>query len=155
MIVSKFKQPLWAIFLIVAFAFPAAAKTVSRQAEDGVTVASAIAAIKTAVEDAGAQVFAVVNFQKGAQSVGETIRPTTLIIFGSPKIGGTIFREGQSFGLYLPLKILAHEDADGQVWLSFDDPLHAARIHGFADDHPAVENMHNVLTRLTGLASDG
>lgn len=155
MIGSKFKPVLWALFVLLATGSQAPAQSITTEAGEGVTVEAAIAAISGAIDAANARVFAVVDYQRGARSVGETIRPTTLIIFGSPKIGGAIFQESQRFGLYLPLKILAHEDADGRVWLTYDDPVEAARVRGLAADHPAITNMQNVLIRFTGLAARG
>ena len=65
-------------------------------AEDGrvkvasnVTVNEAVMRLKGAVEKAGARVFSIVDYAKGTASVGVTLRPTTLVIFGSPKIGAT------------------------------------------------------------------
>lgn len=155
MVGSKFKLVLGVLFALLAMGSPAPAQSITTEAGKGVTVEAAITVIKTAVGEADARVFAVVDYQQGAKTVGETIRPTSLIIFGSPKIGGAIFRENQSFGLYLPLKILVHEDVEGRVWLTYDDPADAARARGLAADHPAITNMKKVLTRFTGLAARG
>jgi uncharacterized protein (DUF302 family) len=103
----------------------------------------------------GAQVFAVLDYAAGVATVGETLRPTTLVIFGSPKIGGAVFRETQTIGLYLPLRVLAYEDSAGDVWLIYEDPADAALEHGIPADHPAIRAMQGALSKMTGVAAGG
>jgi len=121
--------------------------------KSSLAVSDATARLEAAIEKAGAHVFTKVDYQQGAKSVGEDIRPTTVLIFGSPKIGGDAFKIGQTIGLYLPLRVLAHEDASGQVWLSYHDPADAALEHGIPVDHPAIKAMQGALKNLTMAAS--
>lgn len=116
-------------------------------------VTQATARLEAAIEKAGAKVFAKVDYQKGAMSAGQDIRPTTILIFGSPKIGADAFTISQTIGLYLPLRVLAHEDASGQVWLTYHDPADAAIEHGIPVDHPAIVAMQGALKKLTMTAS--
>ena len=76
-----------------------------------------------------------------------------MVIFGSPDIGAEAFKIGQGIGLYLPLRVLAYEDAAGKVWLMYKDPADAAAEHGIPTDHPAIKAMQNALKKLTGIAS--
>lgn len=116
-------------------------------------VGEATAQLEAAIEKAGARVFTKVDFQQGAKSAGHDIRPTTIIIFGNPKIGAEAFTVGQTIGLYLPLRVLAYEDGAGQVWLSYHDPADAAAEHGIPVDHPAIKAMQGALKKLTMVAS--
>jgi len=125
------------------------------RAASQVPVAEAVLRLTGAVEAAGATVFNVVNFTEGAASVGLDLRPTALVIFGSPKIGAGALLDSQTLGLTLPLEILAYEDAGGSVWLMHDDPAEAAAVHGVAPDHPAIKAMTAVLDKMTGIASGG
>ena len=118
-----------------------------------VPVAEAVTRLADAVEAAGARVFSVVNFAEGAASVGQELRPTTLVIFGSPKIGAAALQDGQTMAMELPLKILIYEDAAGDVWLMHDDPLETAPMHGLTADNPAVQNMRAALDRMAAVAS--
>lgn len=117
-----------------------------------VPVDAAVARITAAVEEAGAHVFAVVDYAEGAATAGQTIRPTTLVIFGSPRIGAAALGIGQTMGLFLPLRILAFEDAGGEVWLLYPDPADAAVEHGIPADHPAVERMQGALRKMAAAA---
>lgn len=117
------------------------------------TVSETIGRLTGAIKKSGAQIFSVFDFQKGVASIGQTIRPTSGIIFGNPKIGGAIFQKSQTFGLYLPLRILAYKDEQGKVWMIYDDPADAATKHNVPNDHPAIRAMQRVLVKLTGLAA--
>jgi uncharacterized protein (DUF302 family) len=106
-----------------------------------------------AVDAAGARVFTVVDFKQGASRMGEDLRPTTVVIFGSPKIGSTALQNSQTLALYLPLRILFHEDESGQTWATYDAPAAVAPTHGVAADNPAVLKMQAALERFAGIAT--
>lgn len=117
------------------------------------TVDVSVERLTTAVEAAGARVFTKVDFAKGNASVGEVLRPTTVVIFGSPKIGAKALKQGQTMALYLPLRILFFEDSSGQTWATYDDPTAIAPTHGLAADHPAVLAMQGALEKFSAIAT--
>lgn len=89
-------------------------------------------------------IFARVDHAAGAAKIGKTLRPTEVLIFGNPK-GGTPFMEcSQTVGIDLPLKALVWEDANGQVWLAYNDPAYIAARHG-VPDCPVVGNLKKAL----------
>lgn len=95
----------------------------------------------------GLNVFARIDHAAGAAKVGKKLRPTEVLIFGNPQ-GGTPFMEcAQTVGIDLPLKALVWEDASGQVWLGYNDPVFLAKRHGVAKC-PAVPNLGKVLAGL-------
>jgi len=95
----------------------------------------------------GLIVFARIDHAAGAAKIGKTLRPTEVLIFGNPQ-GGTPFLEcAQSVGIDLPLKALVWEDAQGQVWLGYNDPAFLATRHG-ATECPAVGNLGKALSGL-------
>ena len=51
---------------------------------------------------------------------GMQMRPTKLLIFGSPKAGTPLMIASPSIALDLPLKILVWEDAQGKVQVSYN-----------------------------------
>ena len=79
-------------------------------------------------------VFARVDHSGEAERVGLTMRPTQLIIFGSPKAGTPLMVTSPTLAIDLPLKALAWQDADGQVWLSYNSADYLKQRHGFPDD---------------------
>ena len=60
-------------------------------------VAHSVKRLVNAVKGVGATVFTTVDLALGAPSVGEILRPTNLVIFGSPPIGPTALQFAQSF----------------------------------------------------------
>ena len=117
------------------------------------SVATSVERLTNAVEAAGARVFATVDFQQGAKSVGEDLRPTTVVIFGNPKIGSTALQEGQTMALFLPLRILFFEDKNGQTWATYNDPASVAPSHGLAANNRAILQMQGALDRFATIAT--
>jgi uncharacterized protein (DUF302 family) len=75
-------------------------------------------------------VFARIDHADGAAKVGMPLRPTELVIFGHPRGGTPLMQDRQTAGIDLPIKALAWEDADGKVWLSYNDAAWVAQRHG-------------------------
>ena len=143
---------------MITLAFIAATTAGAAMAErinvaSNASVAQSVQRLVNAVKGAGARVFTTVDFAKGSASVGETRRPTTVVIVGSPKIGAKALQQGQTMALNLPLRILFFEDANGQTWAIYDDPTAIAPSHGLAADHPAVLAMKGALERFSAVAT--
>jgi uncharacterized protein (DUF302 family) len=79
-------------------------------------------------------VFALIDHSGEAQKVGLTMRPTQLLIFGSPKGGTPLMVAAPRVAIDLPLKALAWEDEQGKVWLSYNSPEYLQERHGFPPD---------------------
>jgi uncharacterized protein (DUF302 family) len=104
------------------------------------------------VTEKGMKVFARINHTTGAATIGKTLRPTELLIFGNPQ-GGTPFMEcAQSVGIDLPIKALVWEDAAGKVWLGYNDPAYIAMRHGVSDC-TVVPNMTGALENFARYAT--
>jgi uncharacterized protein (DUF302 family) len=86
--------------------------------------------LKTALQTKGVTLFALVDHSGEAAKAGLTMRPTKLLIFGSPRAGTPLMLAAPSVALDLPLKILVAEDAEGRVWMSYDSPEYLAKRHG-------------------------
>jgi len=88
-----------------------------------------------------------------AKGVGIALRPTELIIFGNPKMGSHMFTSQQTAGIDLPMKALAWEDENGQIWLTYNDPAYIANRHGISDRPVIVKKMTNALKKFTDKAA--
>lgn len=147
----KIRTPLLSAALVSLIASTAMAERIN--IASNATVAQSVQRLSDAIETAGARVFTKVDFAQGSASVGEALRPTTVVIFGSPKIGANALQDAQTMALYLPLRILFFEDANGQTWATYDDPGAVASTHGLPSDHPAVLAMQGALKRFSMLAA--
>ncbi len=81
------------------------------------------------LESKGARIFARIDQRAEAVNAGLKMRPTELLIFGDPKAGTPLMNAFPSLALDLPLKALAWESVDGQVWLSYNAPEYLAERH--------------------------
>ncbi len=109
------------------------------------SVAETMDRLAAAVVEKGLNVFARIGHSAGAAAAGLDLRPTELLLFGHAKGGTPLMQEQQTAGLDLPLKVLAWEDAAGQVWLTFNDPAWLARRHGLGG---ANENILNGMKAM-------
>ena len=116
------------------------------------SVSVTIDRLAAAVEGAGAKVFARVDHAAGAESVGEELRPTQMLMFGNPKLGSPAMQAAQTSGLDLPLRVLAYADAEGVVHVVYHDPAELAAAHGIAPDAEVIAKMTGALGKLTDKA---
>jgi uncharacterized protein (DUF302 family) len=100
----------------------------------------------------GMTVFARIDHAQGATEAGLALRPTELLIFGNAKGGTPLMQSRQTIGIDLPLKALAFENADGTVWLCYNDPAWIAARHGVAGDE-ITKAMATALAAATGHAA--
>ena len=94
------------------------------------------------VEARGLRVFAYIDHSGEAEKAGLQMKPTQLLIFGSPKAGTPLMVAAPSLAIDLPLKVLVWEDAAGKVWLSYNSPEYLKNRHGIPDD--LVKNIAGV-----------
>ncbi len=90
--------------------------------------------LKTILQSKGVTLFALVDHSGEAQKVGMKMRPTKLLIFGSPKAGTPLMLASPSVAIDLPLKILVWEDAQGKVWVSYNSPDYLKERHGLPEE---------------------
>ena len=85
--------------------------------------------LKRILQAKGVTLFALVDHSGEAEKVGMKMRPTKLLIFGSPKAGTPLMLAAPSIAIDLPLKILISEDSAGKVWVSYDSPAYLQQRH--------------------------
>ena len=102
----------------------------------------------------GLNVVARIDHAHGAQSVGEELRPTQLILFGNPKMGTLLMQSQQTIAIDLPQKVLVWEDENAQVWLSYNNPDYLAKRHGISDCGETLSKVSNSLKEITKNASE-
>ncbi len=87
----------------------------------------------------GVKLFALVDHSGEAERAGIRMRPTKLLIFGSPKAGTPLMIASPSAAIDLPLKILVWEDAGHKVWVSYNSPEYLRLRHGLPPE--LVQNI--------------
>jgi uncharacterized protein (DUF302 family) len=108
--------------------------------------------LEAAVKARGMTIFARVDHAAGATSVGLSLRPTEVLIFGNAKAGTPLMQAVQSIGIDLPLKALVWQDASGDTWLSYNDPSWLANRHALTGDTAAI--IGNMSAALQAVANE-
>ena len=90
--------------------------------------------LKNILQSKGVTLFALVDHNGQAENVGMKMRPTKLLIFGSPKAGTPLMLAVPSSAIDLPLKMLIWEDAQGKVWVSYNSPDYLKQRHGLPQE---------------------
>ncbi len=98
--------------------------------------------LESVLAERGLQLFALVDHSGEASKVGMKMRPTRLLIFGSPKSGTPMMIAAPTIAIDLPLKALVSEDENGKVWVSFNSPEYLQQRHGVPDE--LVKNIAGV-----------
>src|ERR1700685_2746515 len=79
------------------------------------SVAEVLGRVQSIALARGLTIFAQIDFSGDAQRSGLALRPTGLVILGSPKAGTPLIDAAPTVAIDLPLKILAWQDADGRT----------------------------------------
>ena len=103
--------------------------------------------LKAILQAKGVTLFALVDHSGEAEKVGLKMRPTKLLIFGSPKAGTPLMLAAPSIAIDLPLKILVSQDAEGKVWISYNSSSYLQKRHGLPND--LLQNIAVVETLAT------
>jgi uncharacterized protein (DUF302 family) len=139
---------------MMTIAMPAFADDDLMKVKSDGNVAATMDALQAAVKGAGATVFARVDHAGGAEGVGMELAPSQVLIFGNPKLGTPAMQDNPLAGLFLPMKVLVYEDAEGQVWLAYQDPEEMLDdLEGVDDDAEYIKMMKGALAKLTGKAA--
>jgi uncharacterized protein (DUF302 family) len=100
----------------------------------GRSVMETVRRLEAAITAKGIQVFAIIDHSGEAEKAGLKMRPTKVVIFGSPKGGTPLMVAAPSLAIDLPLKALVWEDAEGKVWVTYKSPEHLKERHGVPEE---------------------
>jgi uncharacterized protein (DUF302 family) len=113
-------------------------------APSNLSVDQTVEKLKGILAAKGVNVFALVDHSGEAEKAGLKMRPTKLLIFGSPKAGTPVMLAAPSIAIDLPLKILIWEDGQGKVWVSYNSPTYLQERHGVPQE--LLQNLAVVET---------
>mgnify|MGYP006279759303 FL=1 len=142
---------MFRLALLAILAAPAAWADYVRVEAQG-SVAEVADRLASAVEGAGATVFARVDHGAGAASVDMPVPDSVLLIFGNPQLGTPAISADPRAGLVLPLRVLVHDD-DGQTVMVYEEVAEMFDEMDIDDDAAFVGAMEGALENLTGAAA--
>jgi uncharacterized protein (DUF302 family) len=85
------------------------------------------------LEENGLSIFQVIDHAQNAKNAEMLLEPTTLVVFGNPKMGTALMKCNQSMGMDLPLRMLFYTDYEGNHWLSYTNPEYYSLKHNIKD----------------------
>ena len=143
-----------AVTALTAFAMPA-------RAGEGIVLVNSAHDVKTTADklekiltEKGVTVFARVNHAAGAESIGQTLRPMELLVFGNPKLGTPLMQQKQEIGLDLPLKALVFQGEDGKTYIAYNDPAFLSKRYGVTEPANVFQQMSGALKNFTAAAAN-
>jgi uncharacterized protein (DUF302 family)/uncharacterized membrane protein YidH (DUF202 family) len=113
------------------------------------SVEQTVEKLKNILQSKGVPV-CLVDHSGEAAKVWMKMRPTKLLIFGSPKAGTPLMQGAPSSAIDLPLKILTWEDEQRKVWVSYNSPEYLKQRHGLPQ-----ELLQNIVVVETLAAKAG
>jgi uncharacterized protein (DUF302 family) len=98
------------------------------------SVAETVTRLEAAFEAKGMKVFDLIDHSGEAEKVGLKMRPTKVMLFGSPKGGTPLMVAAPSLAIDLPMKVLIAEDEQGKVSVTYNSPDYLKQRHGVPGD---------------------
>lgn len=105
--------------------------------------------LKQDVAAKGIMMFSVIDQGKLAADAGIRLRPSVLLVFGNPALGAQFITSKPQAGLDWPVRLLVHEDENGQVWATYTDFRWIARRHRITDREQAFNMASSVIASIT------
>jgi uncharacterized protein (DUF302 family) len=116
------------------------------------TVADILTRVQSMAHARGLTVFAQIDFSGDAQRAGLSLRPTGLIILGSPKSGTPLMVATPTVAIDLPLKILTWHDDEGHTWVAYNEPEYLQARHHFPPE--LIKNIAALGALAAAAAAD-
>ncbi len=105
--------------------------------------------LKETIASKGLTIMAEVPHDKAAASVDLELRPTRLLIFGNPKVGTLLMQSDQKIGIDLPLKILVHENEQGETFVSYFNASFLANRYDIVNKKEVITKVNGALNGIT------
>jgi uncharacterized protein (DUF302 family) len=112
------------------------------------SVSETVMRLETVLAEKGVKIFALIDHSGEAGLAGMTMRPTKLLIFGSPQAGTPLMLAAPTIAIDLPLKLLVWEDEQGNTWISFNS------VEYLRDRHRLPQELTAAIAVVATLASN-
>lgn len=116
------------------------------------SVSKTLDRLENVLKQKGLTIFTRVDHGAGAKRVNTPLHTSQLLIFGNPKTGSPLMLENPMMGLDLPMKALAWEDKQGQVWLTYLKPSVLEQRHKLVNNKAIIQKITTGLDSMTSKA---
>ena len=102
----------------------------------------------TFLQQHGATIYARINQQDELQKTGQKIPPLEFLLFGNPKAGGPIMIENPIAALDLPLKVIAWEDGQRNVYVAYNEQQYIEERYSLLHKENSPLNLGNLIAMV-------
>lgn len=120
--------------------------------ECGGTVESVVEAFTNGIKARKLTLMLTLDHAANAKKAGAELAPTTLLIFGNPKVGSSLMASQPSVAIDLPMKLLVWRDGDGKVHAGYNRPGYLRKRHRLDAQRATLETMGGVIKELVAEA---
>ena len=119
--------------------------------QSAVDVNTTMNRLQKIIKKKGARFFIRINHAQNSRDTGaKNVLDSELIIFGRPELGLKLLDLDPRVGLDLPLKILAYENKDGKVYVSYRDMAYYPTIYKLKESK-IPNKMSKSLNKITNI----
>ena len=119
------------------------------QVKSAYPLAETVSRLKKDVADKGIMFFSEIDQSELAAKAGIKLLPSTLLAFGNPPLGIQFLTSNPDSGLDWPVRLLVHQDANGDVWAVYTDFGWIARRHHIKDRGDDFKMASMVIQSIT------
>jgi len=108
--------------------------------------------VESVAKAKGFRIWVREDFKKMGEKINLTIKPNQLLIFGKGRGGPKLISVSPTTSLDLPLRVIAYEDENGQVWAAYTTPDYWKMRHNIKGKDKVIGNINNILKSITSEA---
>jgi uncharacterized protein (DUF302 family) len=147
------------IFLLFLFIFTGILSNASR-AQDGLTIVESKYSTEETVNrlinifnKKGLTIFKRVNHKQGAAGINMELPPTTVLIFGNPKLGTPLMQCAPTVAIDLPQKMLVWKNAGEDVSIAYNSPAYLKKRHNIEGCNKELNKISTALNNMAQKAA--
>ena len=119
--------------------------------ESKYSVKETIDRLQEFLQQHGATIYARIDQQAELQKLGLNLSPLEYLLFGNPKAGGVLMAENLLVALDLPLKVIAWEDAEKKVWISYNEGTYIEKRYALSHTENSPINLDPLIFKAFDL----
>ena len=96
------------------------------------SVFETIGRLESLIRQRDSTLYTRIDQQAELQKAGFHSRPLIFILFGNPEVGGPVILENPLAALDLPLKVIAWEDVQNDVWVAYNSITYIAERYNLS-----------------------
>jgi uncharacterized protein (DUF302 family) len=115
------------------------------------SVKETIDRLQSFLEQHGVTIYARINQRAEVQKAGLNLPPLEYLLFGNPKAGGVLMAKNPLVALDLPLKLIAWEDTQKKVWISYNEGAYIEKRYALSHTENSPINLDPLISKAFDL----